>query len=88
MGEAKVRSDRVNLQTAAQRCANERKKEDMKMSKEQELQWKVDYLKESLKQIKATIVGVKMGYVNKDWVDGKMMDSFCDLIDNSLFNSK
>jgi Uri superfamily endonuclease len=60
----------------------------MKMSKEQELQWKVDYLKESLKQIKATIVGVKMGYANKDWVDGKMMDSFCDLIDNSLFNSK
>jgi len=69
-------------------CANERKKEDIKMSKEQELQWRVDYLKESLKQIKATIVGVKMGYANKDWVDSKMMDSFCDLIDNSLFNSK
>ena len=83
--------DRVYpLQTAAQSLliARMNKKEDMKMSKEQELQWKVDYLKESLKQIKATIVGVKMGYVNKDWVDGKMMDSFCDLIDNSLFNSK
>jgi hypothetical protein len=65
-----------------------RKKEDIKMSKEQELQWKVDYLKESLRQIKATIVGVKMGYVQKDWADNKMMDSFCDLIDNSLFNSK
>ena len=91
-GEQRMDSpDRVYpLQTAAQSLliARMNKKEDMKMSKEQELQWKVDYLKESLKQIKATIVGVKMGYVNKDWVDGKMMDSFCDLIDNSLFNSK
>jgi hypothetical protein len=58
------------------------------MSKEKELQWKVDYLRECLKQIKATIVGNKMGYLNKDWAEEKMMDSFCDLVDNSLFNSK
>ena len=31
MGEAKVRSDRVNLQTAAQRCAEHERKEEKKM---------------------------------------------------------
>ena len=58
------------------------------MSKEKELPWTVDYLKECLKQIKATVVGNKMGYLNKDWVEEKMMDSFCDLVDNALFNSR
>jgi hypothetical protein len=36
-------------------------------------------------------VGVKtLGYaVNKSWwMEKEMMDSFCDLIDNSLFNSR
>jgi len=58
------------------------------MTKEQELKWKVDYLKESLKQIKGTIWASKMGHLQKDWVDKKMLDSFCDLIDNSLYNAK
>jgi len=58
------------------------------MTKEIELQWKIDYLKESLKQIKATISGSKMGYLQKDWVDEKMLDSFVSLIDNTLYNSR
>ena len=58
------------------------------MTKEKELQWKVDYLKESLKQIKGIIWASKMCHLQKDWVEEKMLDSFCDLIDNSLFNSK
>jgi len=58
------------------------------MTKERELQWKIDYLKESLKQIKATISGSKMGYLQKDWVDEKMLDSFVSLIDNTLYNSR
>ena len=58
------------------------------MTKERELQWKIDYLKESLKQIRATISGSKMGYLQKDWVDEKMLDSFVSLIDNTLYNSR
>jgi hypothetical protein len=58
------------------------------MTKEQELKWKVDYLKESLKQIKGTIWASKMGHLQKDWIDEKMLDSFCNLIDNSLYNAK
>lgn len=58
------------------------------MTKEKELQWKVDYLKESLKQIKGTILAGKMGHLQKDWIEEKMLDSFCNLIDNSLYNAK
>jgi hypothetical protein len=58
------------------------------MNEIQKLEWKIYYLKESLRQIKATIVGAKMGHLQKDWVEEKMLDSFCMTIDNSLFNSK